>query len=119
MQLFEGFGCSAGPSRNAWAVTLREGGYYIGHCWFQLGPPDSCPEIGFLLVQSYWGQGYGRELGKLLVTFGLKDAGYRCLIATVDCDHTAAIRVLEQIGMTLDREERDDKGPYLVYSIKA
>jgi RimJ/RimL family protein N-acetyltransferase len=38
------------------------------------------------------------------------------LICLIDPGNAASIRVAEKIGMRFEREGRDDKGPFLLYS---
>jgi RimJ/RimL family protein N-acetyltransferase len=104
------------PGHEAWAVTRTDTEDYIGHCWFIWREGTDCPELGFLLATGHWRQGCGTEVASRLLHYGLAEARYPRLIATVDVGHTASIRVLERSGMTREREERDERGVYLVYS---
>ena len=98
---------------DAWAVTLRESGLYIGHCWLVMRGE---PELGFLLVPPVWRQGYGTEVAVALLDYALTQRCYSRVVATVDADHPASIRVLERAGMRRECERRDEHGVYLVYS---
>ena len=120
VRLFERF--TAGeclPGNETWAVIHRETGEYIGHCWLVWRDGARCPEMGFLIAARQLRRGYGTEVATALIRYALVEAGYPALIATVDSEHTASVRVLERAGMTREREERDKDGVYLVYSLSA
>ncbi|HUE72338.1 MAG TPA: GNAT family N-acetyltransferase [Pirellulaceae bacterium] len=117
MRLFERF--VAGecvPGHEAWAVTFTDTGDYIGHCWVIWRDGADCPELGFLIAARQWRRGYGSEVASALVHYALIEARYPRLTATVDDDHTASIRVLERASMKREREERDERGVYFIYS---
>jgi RimJ/RimL family protein N-acetyltransferase len=38
------------------------------------------------------------------------------LICLIDRENLASIKVARKIGMTFEKEGRDDKGPFLLYS---
>jgi RimJ/RimL family protein N-acetyltransferase len=102
----------SGSQDEAWAVTLRGGGRYIGHCWLVMRDD---PEIGFLLIPSVWRQGYGTEVAVAVLDYALTQRQYSRVVATVDADRPASIRVLERAGMRRQREQRDEQGAYFVY----
>jgi RimJ/RimL family protein N-acetyltransferase len=114
--LFERFvSGSCLPGNEVWAVVLKNSGEYLGHCWFvQQGTDD--PEMGLLVATRYWRQGYGTEIAKAMLEYAKNQTGNRQLMATVDCNHIASIRLLERVGMKRERIEQDDEGTHYVYS---
>lgn len=103
-----------GGNDDAWAITLRESGRYIGHCWLVMREED--PELGFLLVPAVWRQGYGTEVAVAALDYALTQRCYSRVVATVDADHPASIRVLERAGMRRECARHDKHGLYFVYS---
>jgi RimJ/RimL family protein N-acetyltransferase len=68
-------------------------------------------ELGWTLAAAYWGRGYATEAAHACVA--LVDGP---LVALVDVDNAASIRVAEKIGLRL-REERMAHGrPHLVFA---
>jgi RimJ/RimL family protein N-acetyltransferase len=114
---FESFISGFAVGADAWAVTLRESGVYIGHSWLVLDEGANHPELGFILAPSFWRQGYGTEVAKAVLGYALAHRAYSRVVATVDADHGASIRVLERAGMKREREDHDKQGSYFVYSI--
>jgi RimJ/RimL family protein N-acetyltransferase len=100
----------------AWAVTLKETALYVGHCYLVASERGDDAEVGFILQPNVWRRGYGAEAATAVVRYGLTRKGYARIVATVDRDHHASIKVLERAGMALEREVSDERGGYLVYA---
>jgi RimJ/RimL family protein N-acetyltransferase len=98
-----------------WAVTLRNIGAYIGHCWLAVRKESRDRELGFIIVRSLWRQGYGTEVCVALLEYAARRR-YPRVVATVDVDNNPSIRVLERAGMKRERDQRDEEGVYLVFS---
>jgi len=82
-----------------------------------LGPPDAdgALELGYSIVPSCRGQGYGTELVRALVGHGFADPRVRRIIAHTTSDNRGSITVLERAGFTCDGP---CQGPCLIrYSV--
>lgn len=91
------------------AVTLRDGGKLIGGSGIRLsGPANRSGDMGYCLRRDAWGQGYGTETARLLVTFGFEDLDLHRIWATCDAENVASAQVLEKVGMTREGHMRDD-----------
>jgi RimJ/RimL family protein N-acetyltransferase len=97
----------------AWAITVQGTGQYIGHCWLVM---RDHPEVGLLLVRSVWRLGYGTEVAVAILDHALTQRRYPRVVASVDGDHAASIKVLERAGMRRECERRDEQGIYFVYA---
>ncbi len=88
-----------GP-RRSWelAVVVRRTGKLIGACDLALAAPGQA-DIGYMLAPRHWGHGYGTELARALVDFGLGDLGLRRLSAIVAIENERSRRVLEKAGL--------------------
>ena len=87
---------------SSFAITLRAGGQFIGHC--HLGPERGDPthaDITFTLSRTYWGQGYATEAVRALLRYGFEQQNLQCLFAECQPENLAAKRVLEKVGMQL------------------
>ncbi len=62
-------------------------------------PVHRIGDIGYVLRQSQWGQGYGTEVARLLVRMGFWVPGLHRVEATCDPANVASRRVLEKVGM--------------------
>ena len=73
-------------------------------------------EVAYLLAKEYWGQGLGTEAAQAIVHYGFEQLGLSRLICLIDPENQASVKVAVKIGMTLEKEMEDDKGPFLLYS---
>jgi RimJ/RimL family protein N-acetyltransferase len=115
-QRFERFLTDDEDGVEAWAVTLASTGGFIGHA-FVVGLENAGEaEVGFILDPEVWRRGYGSEVARAVVAYGLEQKGYSRIMATVDTDHLASIKVLGRAGMVFEREIKDRDGTYFVYA---
>jgi RimJ/RimL family protein N-acetyltransferase/pimeloyl-ACP methyl ester carboxylesterase len=88
-----------------WAVIERATGRLIGDCGLfpadRVGPDV---ELAYGLAPDVWGRGYATEAAGASVRTGFEELGLRRIVADVDPTNAASIRVLEKIGMRLERE---------------
>jgi RimJ/RimL family protein N-acetyltransferase len=119
-ELFDQFlAADADSPLQAWAIADRESGAFAGHIALTTpGPPDE-RELLIIIAEPLRGKGLGPEAGKRLVAEALKRAPCRRVIATIDVDHPASLRMLEKIGMTLIGRDVDADGEFFIYGIDA
>jgi RimJ/RimL family protein N-acetyltransferase len=80
-----------------WAAELREGGEFVG--WFMLAPTTlDVPELGFMIVRKFWGQGLTAEVCKGLLSFAERDLKITRVAAVTDPENVASMRVLQKVG---------------------
>ena len=89
----------------------------IGHAFLTILESEGVPELGFLFSSANWNRGYATEVAKSVIEYSLTVLQFGRVIATVDVDHSPSIRVLEKVGMHVDREDIDEYGRHFVYSI--
>jgi [ribosomal protein S5]-alanine N-acetyltransferase len=82
-------------------VVERDTGTVVGGVGFHGLPQAGEVEIGYGIVPSRQRRGYATEAVKAMVADILEVDGVRTVIAHVDLDNPASIRVLEKSGMTL------------------
>ncbi len=101
----KGYGCSA--------VIDKHDGAFIGFCGLVRSefaePPDDA-ELIYALKKSYWGQGLATEVGKAMVDYGYQSCGLKRIIATIDPNNSASIRVASKIGFAFSRTVLDTDG---------
>jgi len=84
-----------------WGVELLESGCLIGYCGLTVIEIDghSEVEIGYRLVRTHWGRGLGTEAARVVRDLALQSLAIRRLIALIDPDNHASIRVASKLGM--------------------
>ena len=87
-----------------WAIVERGGDdRAIGYCGlFTYGDVNGRPEVelGYRLARAYWGRGYATEAARAVLDYAFRVLGLARLIALIDPDNVASIRVAEKLGMT-------------------
>lgn len=106
------------PELGLWATIYRPSGQFIGRCgllpWTIDGREEV--EVAYLLDKAFWGQGLAAEAADAIVRYAFATLGLTRLICLIDPHNAASIRVARHIGMALEREAADEKGPYLIYA---
>ena len=93
-----------------------EDGTFVGSGRLALGSREA-PELGYLVHPAHRGRGVATAIARALIELARTEHGFTRVLATVDPDHAASIRVLEKAGMTRRAIERDEEGELLVYAI--
>ena len=104
----------------SFAVVLKEDvNRLAGYCGLVNPTPEGEAEIIYGFAKSHWGRGYAGELAGPLMDFGF-GRGLRRVVATIDPDNLASIRVVERLGMKLLDRRLDGHGlPELLYALEA
>jgi RimJ/RimL family protein N-acetyltransferase len=107
------------PELGLWATIHKETGRFIGRCGLLPWTIDEQfeVEVAYLLAKEFWGQGLATEAAQAILDYGFGKLGLHRLVCLIDRENLASIRVASKIGMTFEKEGRDEKGPFLLYSI--
>jgi ribosomal-protein-alanine N-acetyltransferase len=85
---------------SSWAVVERTNERVIGDVGFSIFEPTGDIELGYALARNCWGQGYATEAAAACLAAGLTHLGAPRIVAAVDAENQASLRVAERIGMT-------------------
>lgn len=86
------------------ATVFKANGRYIGRCGLYPLRDESGSiikdeaSIGFYLAREYWGRGLAAEAGRAFITHGFDDLGLRRIVAGINAENKASIRVIEKLG---------------------
>ena len=72
--------------------------------------------MAYSLARDYWGLGLGTEAAQAILEYGFGRLNLPRLVCLIDGENLASIRVAEKIGMSFEKEGRDEIGPFLLYS---
>jgi len=107
------------PELGLWATIHKESGKFIGRCgllpWTINGQDEV--EVAYTLAREYQGQGLGTEAAQAILQYGFEQLNLSRLICLIDSENIASQKVAEKIGMSFEKEGRDEMGPFLIYSI--
>ena len=106
------------PRLGLWATIHKETGNFIGRCGLLPWTIDEQNEVevAFALSKAYWGRGLATEVAQALVQYGFEHLQLSRLICLIEHGNTPSIRVATKIGMTFEKEGKDEMGPFLVYA---
>jgi ribosomal-protein-alanine N-acetyltransferase len=106
-----GFGCSA--------VISKSDDSFIGFCGLVCAPGSDEPEIIYVLKKEYWGQGMATEVARAMIDYGFTKHKLKRIIATIDPENFASIKIVEKIGMKFEQQRLDENNlPEGVYVIE-
>jgi ribosomal-protein-alanine N-acetyltransferase len=106
------------PELGLWATIHKQTDDFIGRCGLIPWTIDEEHEVevAFALSKAYWGQGLATEVAQALVHYGFEHLQLSRLICLIEHGNQASIKVATKIGMTFEREGKDEIGPFLVYA---
>jgi ribosomal-protein-alanine N-acetyltransferase len=107
------------PELGLWATIYKETDQFIGRCGLLPWTIDEQNEVevAFALSKAYWGQGLATEVARALANYAFEQLQLSRLICLIEHGNQASIKVAAKIGMTFEKEGKDEKGPFLIYSI--
>jgi RimJ/RimL family protein N-acetyltransferase len=107
------------PELGLWATIHKESGNFIGRCGLLPWTIDEKQEVevAYTIAREYWGQGLATEAAQAILNHGFEQLNLSRLVSLIDLENIASQRVAEKIGMTFEKEARDELGPFLIYSI--
>lgn len=92
-------------------------GEFVGRCGF--GPLESGEiEVGYLIQQKLWNQGYASEALRSLLDWAKKNINTEYVIALTPNEHVASQRVMQKCGMSQYKNEMAYGVPCVFYRIK-
>lgn len=107
-----GFGC--------FGVAAKDDGRLIGYCGLVNPTTDGEAEIIYAFRRQYWGRGLASEAAQAMLDFGFKQCALKRVIATIDPDNHASIRIVEKWGMKYQEQRIDENNlPEVVYALEA
>ncbi len=72
-------------------------------------------EVGYHVIQKYWGMGYATEAAQLFLDFAIENKLAQSVIAIIHPNNLKSIRVAEKINMKFDFETQLNDETVKVY----
>lgn len=76
-------------------------------------------EISYQFLPSWWGKGYATEVAHLIIKYALNELNLSKVIAETQTANTPSCRLLERLGMELERTINRFGAEQAIYSIKS
>jgi ribosomal-protein-alanine N-acetyltransferase len=84
---------------SSWAVVERGTDRVLGDVGFGVFEPTGDIELGYTLARDCWGRGYATEAASACLAAGAAHLDAARIVAVVDAENEASMRVAERIGM--------------------
>jgi len=105
-----------------WAVILKETGEFIGWAGLKLesnvNDHETFYDLGYRLIEKYWGKGYATEASKAFVDFGFNEMKLEVINAYVMAAHQGSRNTLEKAGLKFMEYFEYDGGQECWYELK-
>jgi ribosomal-protein-alanine N-acetyltransferase len=100
-----------------WAVRLKESKHFIGLVSLDKHV-DGGTELSYEFVPTYWGTGYATEVIRNVIIFAFNELTIFKVIAETQTANASSCRLLERVGMTLERKVQRFGAEQTLYSIE-
>lgn len=99
------------------AVFDKANGGFVGECGLRYLDDTSEVELSYGLRPAFWGRGYATEAAAEMISFGFGPVALDRIVALSRGANTGSHRVLEKLGMTLERRWSNEYGELVKYAI--
>ncbi len=98
-----------------WAVELKADNTFIGWCGLKNRPEIDEVDLGYRLMQPFWGYGYATEAARHCLHYGFTTARLPVITGRTHTDNTASLAILQKIGMQYIKDEMEDDCPVKIF----
>lgn len=108
------------PDLGLWATIHKETGKFIGRCgllpWDIEGKQEV--EVAYTIARDFQGQGLATEAARGILGYGFGKLNLTRLVSMIEPDNLASQRVVEKIGMALEKRVHEGEyPPFFVYTV--
>jgi [ribosomal protein S5]-alanine N-acetyltransferase len=96
------------PDFGIFSVWLKDTSTYIGLARMKLDE-DGSVEIGYNLLEEYWGKGYGFEIAETLMDFLILKTEKCNIYALIEPENIGSVKIVEKLGFQKTEEKSGEK----------
>jgi ribosomal-protein-alanine N-acetyltransferase len=106
-----------------WAAVLRANDQYVGRCGLYphikrgAGMVGGEAALSFYFGRKHWGQGLASEAAAAFIEFGWEELQLSRIVATVQVENGASVRILEKLGFDLIATERGSSRSFFTFAL--
>ncbi len=97
------------------AIILKRGGAFVGWCGLKATPETKEYDLGYRLLESYWGQGFATEAAAAVLAWAQAKLPAARIVGRAHVENLRSIRVLEKVGLRFDHHEDAGGGSMSIY----
>jgi len=102
-----------------WKLVEEAGGPPIGFCGVGFWREGLEPEIGWWLARRYWGRGLATEAARCALRDAFERVRLERVTSVAAIGNTASRRIMEKLGLTLEREFESEGIRLVQYAIES
>jgi [ribosomal protein S5]-alanine N-acetyltransferase len=102
-----------------WVVREKHTDDFIGLVSLDPHHDSVYLEISYQFLPNWWGKGYATEVVQLIINYALNELNLSKVIAETQTANTSSCRLLERVGMELERTISRFGAEQAIYSIKS
>lgn len=109
------------PNENSfyWVVKEKRTDQFLGLVSLTPHHDGVYQEISYQLLPSWWGKGYATEVVQHIINYSLSELNLSELVAETQTANMSSCKLLESVGMTLERTVNRFGAEQAIYSIKS
>lgn len=109
------------PETNSfyWVVHEKSTGRFLGLISLDSHHDGIDQEISFQFLPDWWGKGYAAEAVSMILDFALKKLKLPAVVAETQSANISSCRLLEKLGMELERKVFRYGAEQTIYSIRS
>lgn len=100
-----------------WAIHLKATNEFIGWCGLKYLAELDEIDLGYRLMQEFWGKGYAFEAAKHTVDYGFNQLYLKKIVGRAHIDNAASLKILEKTGMQYTKDEVVDNCPVKTFML--
>jgi RimJ/RimL family protein N-acetyltransferase len=101
------------------AVFLKARGEFAGECGFFVLERSGELALRYAFHKRFWGQGLASEAAHGVIDHAFRRLGIECIVSFVEAPNKASHRVMQKLGLCVERIERLPKVELHVYAVTA
>lgn len=101
-----------------WAIHLKSTNGFIGWCGLKYLAELNEIDLGYRLMQEFWGKGYAFEAAKHTVDYGFNQLHLKTIVGRAHIENAASLKILIKTGMQYVKDEVVDNCPVKTFAAK-
>ncbi len=99
-----------------WAIHLKSTNEFIGWCGLKYLAELNEIDLGYRLMQQFWGNGYAFEAAEHTLQYGFTTLNLQTIVGRAHIENAASLKILEKTGMQYVKDEMVDNCPVKTFS---
>lgn len=87
----------------SYAIELKETGLIVGMCGLLQRPTLADVDVGYAILERYWGRGFAYEAAAAVMQYGREKLGLSRIVGFTAPENNISIKLLEKLGLHFER----------------